>query len=388
MNLTIVLLSTASFIVVAVMTVTGPLIPLVAEQFSESIGATGIIVTAFALPYGALQIVLGPLGDRLGKVRMVGMGVALSTVFVVGCGLAQSLDQLALMRFLCGACMAATIPLSMAYIADEVSFENRQPVIGRYINGLILGQIAGGVLGGIGGEYFDWRQIFFAFAVVCAVIGTLLVVRASREQPNKPAVVMQHTEIIALYAELWREAKSRDVIITGTLEGVFIFGVLAFLGAYLKQTYEVDYATVGLILGAFGLGGLIYAAAVFRIVRVLDERGMIITGGVILGCGYMSLLLVPAWWLSMPVLLVTGFGFYLIHNTMQTRATELSAHARGTAISLWVFMLFVGQGFGVYLFGKIIDRGGYAPVLIIGGIGIIAVALWFARRLKSRSRPA
>jgi predicted MFS family arabinose efflux permease len=40
------LLGAASFVVVAVMTVTGPLLPLIAHDFGTSVGAAGIVVSA------------------------------------------------------------------------------------------------------------------------------------------------------------------------------------------------------------------------------------------------------------------------------------------------------------------------------------------------------
>ncbi|CAN0463941.1 unnamed protein product, partial [Phaeothamnion confervicola] len=129
------LLGAASFVVVAVMTVTGPLLPLIADDFGTSVGAAGIVVSAFAVPYGAFQIVFGPLGDRAGKLRVVAAALSVSTVFVLGSGMTGSLEELAVMRFLCGAAMAGTVPLAMAYIADEVPYATRRLVIGRYLNG-------------------------------------------------------------------------------------------------------------------------------------------------------------------------------------------------------------------------------------------------------------
>ena len=76
MNATIVLLTVVAFVVVAVMTVTGPLLPLIAEEYGRTVGQAGIIVTAFAVPYGACQIVFGPIGDRHGKLRVVALGTA------------------------------------------------------------------------------------------------------------------------------------------------------------------------------------------------------------------------------------------------------------------------------------------------------------------------
>ena len=52
------------------------------------------------------------------------------------------------------------------------------------------------------------------------------------------------------------------MIITGTLEGVFIFGVAAFYGAYLRHRFGLGYATIGAILSMYGVGGLVYSAKV------------------------------------------------------------------------------------------------------------------------------
>lgn len=384
MTSTIFLLSAVAFIVVAVMTVTGPLLPVVAEEFAVSIGDAGLIVTAFAVPYGACQIFFGPLGDRFGKLRVIALALGVSTVFVVGCGLSGTLEELGLMRFFCGLSMAATVPLAMAWIADEIPYERRQPVIAKYINGLVLGQIAGGILGGVAAEYFDWRTIFFVFGVCSALFALALWLR--RTDGNQVAAPKRQRtgEVLTLYAGLFRARRSRDMIVTGTLEGMLVFGALAYFGAYLRYRYGLSFALIGLVLGMWGAGGLIYAAAVYRLVPLLGERGMILCGTALLGTCYLLVLIVPAWWVTMPVFLLAGFGFYLFHNTMQTKATELSAEARGTAVSLWVFMLFLGQGIGVVIFGAMIDSAGYAVTFAFAGVSVVLLGIWFQARLRPR----
>ena len=381
MNATILLLTAVAFIVVAVMTVTGPLLPLIAEEYGRTVGQAGIIVTAFAVPYGACQIVFGPLGDRFGKLRVIALALGTATVFVAASGWSTSLEELAWMRFASGVAMAATIPLAMAWIADEIPAAVRQPVIGRYVNGLVLGQIAGGALGGLAAEYFEWRHIFYVFAVLCALTALALWTRAERGLRSRPAP-RPWRDVLAIYSGLLRVRRSREIIIVGTLEGVLIFGILAYLGAFLRHDHGIDYARIGLVLSAYGVGGLLYAAAVYRLVRVLGERRMVAGGATLLGLGYVGLIAVPTWWLCIPVLLVAGFGFYLFHNTMQMQATELSQDARGTAVALWVFMLFVGQGVGVIAFGYVIDALGYAPSFIGVGLAVAALGMWFAQRLQ------
>ena len=181
---------------------------------------------------------------------------------------------------------------------------------------------------------------------------------------------------------MFREARSRDVIITATLEGALIFGVLAYFGAFLRHEHDLSYVVIGLVLAMYGVGGAIYSAAVHHIVRALGERGMIVGGTMLLGACYLVLTVVPVWWLCIPVFLLAGLGFYTFHNTMQTKATELSPEARGTAVSLWVFMLFVGQGLGVTGFGMMIDGPGYHAAFIVAGLGVAGLGLWFRSRLR------
>jgi len=364
------------------MTVSVPLLPVVAEEFKVSVGYAGIIVTAFALPYGAVQIFLGPIGDRMGKIKVISGSLALSTLFVLGSGTANSIEYLATMRFLSGISMAGTIPLAMAYIADEVPYNVRQLVIGRYINGVVLGHIAGGVFGGLAAEYMDWRHIFFLFGGLCVFLSILLWSKSPKEAVRAEPIGFKSS--LKLYQSVLRDRKSREVIITGTLEGWFIFGIFAYFGAYLREIFELSYGTVGLILGSYGVGGLVYTFVVPYVLKGLGEEKMIGYGSFILGGCFIFLGLLKHWQLIIPLFFLAGFSFYVFHNTMQTHATEISPDARGAGVSFWAFMLFFGQGIGVSLFGFLINWFGYQFSFMVAGLGIAALGSWFRRKLSIR----
>jgi len=363
------------------MTVTGPLLPLIADEFGKSVGTAGIIVTAFVLPYGACQLIFGPIGDRIGKLRIIALSLGCSTIFTVAAGFVDTLESLVILRFMTGVTLAATVPLSMAYIADEVPYAIRQPVMGRYIKGLIFGHIAGACCGGLWAEFFDWRTVFIAFGVLSAIVSSVLWIAAGRHPRVQNALAHRPKEILATYLEVFRVRRSRDVIITATIEGVVIYGLLAYFGAFLRYEHNLSYLAIGLVLAAYGVGGGIYSFAVSPIVRTLGERGMVIVGTASLAVCYLLLAVVPVWWACIPVFLIAGLSFYTFHNTMQTIATELSPSARGTVVSFWVFTLFVGQGVGVTLFGLIIDLLGYDTALISASLSVAALGLWFQRRL-------
>jgi MFS family permease len=68
---TFLLLSLAGFAIGANLRVTDPLLPTFAIEFGTTVGAAAIVATVFSFAHGALQLVYGPLGDRLGKLRIV-----------------------------------------------------------------------------------------------------------------------------------------------------------------------------------------------------------------------------------------------------------------------------------------------------------------------------
>jgi predicted MFS family arabinose efflux permease len=68
-------------------------------------------------------------------------------------------------------------------------------------------------------------------------------------------------------------------------------------------------------------------------------------------------------------------GYYTMHGTLQTRATELAPDARGTAISLFAFFFFMGQATGPQLLGSILKSNGYGAAFITAGIGLFTTAV-------------
>ena len=76
----------------------------------------------------------------------------------------------------------------------------------------------------------------------------------------------------------------------------------------------------------------------------------------------------------------------MLHNTLQTNATQMTPEARGLAVSTFANVLFMGQAAGVWLAGLVIDRIGFAPVFIGAGAALLLVGAAFA--LMLRGRPA
>src|SRR3974390_3413049 len=110
----IVLLAGAGFASQAMVRVTDSLLPQIASDFATSVGAASIVVAAYSVSHGSIQLIIGPASERFGKYRTVTVMCALATVLVAVCGIASSLGALAAARFASGAAAGWIIPTSMA----------------------------------------------------------------------------------------------------------------------------------------------------------------------------------------------------------------------------------------------------------------------------------
>lgn len=379
----IVLLAVAGFAGQAMVRSADSLLPQIAADLSVTVGAASIVVTAYAVMHGSVQLVIGPIGDRAGKYRAVAIACALSAVTVALCGLADSLWMLGLARIASGATAAWIVPLSMAFIGDVIPYESRQQVLGRYLSGQMAGQLFGQAAGGVIGDLLGWRSVFFVLGGLYAVaaIGLLRELFVNPLTRAAPVSPIKSRGMLADYAIVLRSPWARLVCIAVFLEAALMFGAFAYIGADLYARFDLSFSSVGLIVGTFAAGGFLYAATVRPLVLRLGQQGLMLYGGAVLGVAYLLLALGLAWWVAPLAVVGTGLGFYMMHNTLQTNATQMAPEARGTAVGLFSAALYLGQAVGVAIAALVIDRSG-APAVFSGAAVLLPLlGVWMAAKL-------
>lgn len=374
----ILLLATAAFVSGVNMRVADPLIPNLAHDFSASVSAAATVVSAFTLAYALFQIVHGPLGDRIGKMRTVTIGMFIASAASLACAFAPDLSWLAVGRFLTGMGAAAVIPLAMAFIGDNVPYEQRQATLGRFIGSVLAGQTLGPLIAGALSEFVSWRTVFMVLSVTFALVGALLLPRARSAQAVAAAAVRNP---VHQYLMLARDPWVRVVVLTVATEGLLFYGAFAYFGAFLKERFGIGYLLIGALIGAFSIGGVGFSFVVKPLVARLRERGLSRYGGVLLLLSFTGVAFAPHWAVGLPFFMLNGFAFYMLHNTLQTRATEMAPKTRGAAVSFFAFSLFLGQAIGVAAFGQAIEAIGYRASFLAAGCAIAALGVWFSWRL-------
>ena len=382
-GLPILLLAAAAFVSLASARVIDPLLHVIAVDFNSTIGGVSIVVAAYTLPYGLFQIVLGPLGDRFGKLRVLGTALAAFAVATGACALAGSLSELTLLRAAAGAASATIIPTGMAYIADAVPYADRQVTLSRYLNGTVMAQMLAGPIGGICGDYIGWRGVFVLFAA-CGAFVSLATFRQLRRLPDRrdPTAGFQPGN----YATLLRPGIARLILLGSLLDGMLLMGAFPFLAPYMSEHFALSYTSVGVILACFGIGAFIYTRTARYLVPRLGEAGMVSLGAALLAGGIGIGMTTPHWAGFIPVELMLGCGFFLVHGVLQARGTEMLPNARATAMSSFAFALFMGQSLGAIGIGTLIQLFGFRTAFVIDAIGILALGLWLRIVLRGAPR--
>jgi predicted MFS family arabinose efflux permease len=383
----IVLLAMAGFASQAQVRVMDSLLPQVAADLHTTVGAAAMVVTAYAVTHGSIQLIIGPVGDRFGKYRTVAAACIVGAVLVALCGMVSTLSQLAIARLATGAAAGWVIPISMAYVGDVTPPDRLQPILGRYLSGQILGQLFGQAAGGVLGDLLGWRNVFFVLAAMFAIASAGLIFELAVNPLTRASSRGKGGRgMIADYGVVLSNQFARIVILAAFFEGALAWGAFAYIGADLHLRFGLTYTLVGVTVGCFGIGGLLYAGMVKILVRRLGQIGLAIGGSLILAAAYVLLAGEPVWWLAPVATAAIGLGFYMLHNTLQTNATQMTPEARGTAVALFSSALYVGQTAGVALGALIIDRTGAIPLFLGTAVAIPVLALWFAGELKRRQR--
>jgi len=191
---------------------------------------------------------------------------------------------------------------------------------------------------------------------------------------------------IANYSAVLTNPWARFLILAVFIEASIGWGVFAFVGADLHLRFGLSFTAIGLIVGTFGIGGLIYAASVQQLMNRLGAPGLAIFGGGLLGLAYLVLAIGAAWWLAPIAVTAIGLGFYALHNTMQTNATQMTPEARGTAVGIFSSAIYLGQTLGVTTAALVFDRFTAVPLFLATAVALPLLALWFASKLKRRAR--
>ena len=364
-----------------------PVLPHVASDFSVSIATAAGFASVFAFTFAIIQPVLGAAADLFGKARLAVICLVLLGVANILGSLSTSFPLLFATRILAGIGAGGVFPIALSLTSDLVGPDKRQVAIGRTLAGSMSGNLLGASLSGLIGDFMGWRGVL-GFLGTLAVVASIAVAlgfrgsKLSRVPVNMDFAVLRHG-----YRTIFANPNARVVYTAVFIEGCCVLGLFPYVASFLFEQGVTSLSIGGLVIAGFAVGGLFYTLTVARLLPRLGVNRMMIAGTVVMATQLAIVAFGPRCPFQALDFVLLGFGFYMIHGSLQVFSSELSEEARATALALHSFFFFMGQTVGPIAYGFGILNAGKIPTLLSSAAIIIALGLACARLLR-QTRPA
>jgi predicted MFS family arabinose efflux permease len=374
MNRLLVTVALAVFATTLFVRSVDPVVLQIAEGLAVTPTRAALLSTAFALPYALMQPVLGALADSMGKARVMVTCLGIGTVATLAGAVAPDFTTLAASRVIAGIAAGGVFPTSVAIIGDLVPVGRRQIAISRVLAAGMFGNLLGASLAGIVGDIFGWRSVFIATGAIAALmfLPSLKLLSQTAGEMRSP---LEFSVAVARYRGIFQNPLAKFCFGAVFLDALLLFGLFPYMGQLLQAQGETRSAITGVIIAGWGIGGIVYARLVSRLLPRFGDRALMIDGGAIMGVALLIVAWQPPWQVQFGAFVLLGFGFYLMHGGIQVYVTELSDTARGSALALHSSSFFFGQAAGPVVYGLGFTHLGIGGTVVIAALAMTALGI-------------
>lgn len=361
-----------------------PLLKPILEDFHLTYSQAGLLAMAIYITYALMQFPAGYLGDRLGRRKLLLLGIFGWTVitFLTGfCATFSSLFGLRLLTgFFQGAYFANERPLVAYYTPEDQKASGQGITLMGQGMGLALGMILSGFIA----DHLGWRWVFIFYAFPSLAAG-LLILNYIREPQNlQPARSLNPASTFSF----------RHVFITGNLWFIYLscfsngyaFGLLgSWAPSILLETGLEGLTTPSLLAGFLGLTGMagLYLTGRWsdRLVLQSGTRKSILI--IYMMISFVSITFmgtaISLQFSAFPVavsILFSSFFLWGFFPPMYALVTEMvPQQTLGTAFGFMNFLTYIGSMLASWSTGWIRDLSGsfawgiyFSGILIFAGI--------------------
>ncbi len=336
-------------------------LPVVQADLTASVGQLAWFVNAYTLAFATFMLPAATLGDRVGRRRMMLLGMGVFTAASVASALSSSAEALIAARAVQGLGAAAIMPLSLTLLAAAVPPARRAMAIGIWGGVSGLGVALGPVIGGAVVEGLSWQAIFWLNVPVALLAAPLIRIVVTESRGEARPLDLRGTVMLggAVFLGVW-------AIVHGNDDGWGSFGIVAtltvaalLLPAYVLHARGRAHAVLPLRLFSsrgFSVAntlGVFFTLGMFGAVFLLSQNLQIVMGYSPLEAGLRTL---P--WTAAPMLVAP------IAGALVPRAGLRALLVPGLvlqSISL-VWMAVVTEQAAAY--------GAFVPALAMAGIGM------------------
>ena len=357
----VTVLSLCGLLVVSQLYLSIPLVPLIVQNFEVSPSAASWLGSTFGFAYAFGFLVFGPLSDRYGCKRILvpGLGALASITFAVGTS--TSFPVLLQLRVVQGFIAATFAPTALAYISENLPGATRPIGIACMSTGFLSAGIVGQVYASAVGTIYGWRWVFWLLALAYAVAVFFI----ATQLPNGAGQKL-NASILSVYENMAALLSRPSLLAAYAAAFMLLLSFVAMysgLGAYVENRYGIDQNSLFLIRLA-GIPGMLLSPLIGNFIQKWGSKTVVI-GGLLLAAFGLTL---EAFTSQLPILVLASGVFVAgISATIPALITlvgSLAAEARGAAVALYTFVLFVGASFGS-LVDTLLRPAGFVTMCVI-----------------------
>ena len=389
------LLATSCFVGSLSLRLLDPVVPQVARDLSTSPEAVALLSTAFMITYAMTQPFVGAIADAYGKVRILKLCSAALALMLVMMAFAPTIEIMYAARIFGGVFGGGVFTVALAIVGDRVAVAERQVALSKMIMASQSAQLFGVIAAGMIASFVGWRAAVASAAVV-AIAASIMLERNLKPRPDAVRYPIDMKRIRSVLGQLFRNPRTQTCYAGVLLDGMAVTGLVPFVAILLEASGEGGLRESGFVISGLACGGLLYTFTVGRVLQLVGGmHNMLRFGGAIAAVGMAFIAHGGVWPLQMAMFAVIGFGFFMLHGSLQAQATDVAPELRSTSVSMHSCAFTLGNAFGPALYAVGINTIGSKPSILIGALGILVIGLFTAARLEaidasdaSVSRPA
>lgn len=343
-------------------------------------GSSLLALSVFVAAFGAVQLVLGPLSDRLGRRPILLAGLL---VYLLATGwmlLATSMPEFVGARVLQGLGACSALVMARAIVRD-VWQEKAGPALAATVIGMLCAIVISPALGGLLYRLGGWHApILLAFGF--ATLTLLVVVGRYRESnPHLNPQAGRMRSLAADYFDLLKAPSFRALALTLAFTYGAMFAVIAGSSAVYIGLLHLSPSQYGMTLSAIVLALIAGALFTRSYITRLGPNKVVSIGVTLVAVGGLATLAtyhlfgLSVLGLSIPQVLVTLGGGMVLPASV-AGAVIPNAHRAGLAAGFMGFAQMAGATLSGILLSALQDGSAWPMVFLNGSFGFIAWAIF------------
>jgi MFS family permease len=305
------------------------MLPELGTAYGVSAATASLSVTAYTLPFAAVMLVSGTLGERWGRRRTVAVAYGAYALASVACLLTTAWPLFLVARALQGSANAFTTPLLLAALASITPPERLGRALGWFGSLQAAGQTFSPLVGGLAAE-LDWRFAFGGVAVVAVLLGVAGIPDEGGGVGARPAL---------------RSAMRPFVLRAGIAAGVTwgcLTGLSFLVALRLEEEFDVGAGARGLVLTGLGVAGMLTARLVGAGVDRIGPRRCVLFGGAVGTLVVAGVGVVPAVWQMAALWAFGGIATQLVLVGINAMVLRPGGENTGGSMSVVSAVRFAG----------------------------------------------